>query len=428
MAERPESNITFTVSSLTEILKDTVETVFSSITVEGEVSGLKQSAQGHFYFTLKDEKASISCILWRSKALFAERFSDGDQIVIHGSLSIYEARGQYNLVCDTIQSAGLGRILAELERRRRLYQDEGLFDESRKRPIPQRPSRIGVVTSPTGAAIKDILSVLGRRSGGIDILILPAVVQGPDAAAQIARRIAQANEFMVSDVLIVGRGGGSIEDLLPFSDDAVIRAVASSEIPVISAVGHEIDWALCDYAADLRAATPSAAAELVAASSIDQTERLAALTAQMKLSMRSRLRDARLLVTSFSLERVRRILDGRMTRLRMRSDELSSSLQRLMHEAMLKAGQHLAALKSDNIRLIQAKALQGALRKEKAIQTLTALSPLSILGRGYSIINDEKGNIIKSADSLADGMPFQAIFADGRMNAVSKGKANEGKQ
>jgi len=255
------------VSALTNLIKGTLEGFYSSVAVQGEVSNAKLSSSGHLYFSLKDREALIQAVMFKYRLSFLGfEIRDGMKLIVSGGVSVYAARGQYQLIAQSARIAGTGDILAMLEERKRRLAAEGLFDEDKKRPLPRFPSRVALITSPSGAAVRDIIHVLGRRNAGVDLIILPCPVQGEGAAEIIAARIRQANRLSVADVLIVGRGGGSLEDLLAFSDEAVVRAVAESEIPVISAVGHEIDWAICDYAADLRAATPSAAAELVAES------------------------------------------------------------------------------------------------------------------------------------------------------------------
>jgi len=254
----------FTVSQITSLIRDDLEEKYPDIIVEGEISNCKTAASGHLYFSLKDDQAILQAVMFRRDMIslsFVPR--DGMKVWARGGISVYPARGQYQLITRSMREAGLGDILAMLEERKQRLAREGLFDESKKRSIPRFPSRVAVVTSPTGAAVRDIIRILRRRNPKVGILVLPAVVQGEEAAASIATRIHQANRWNLAEVLIIGRGGGSIEDLLPFSEEIVVRAIAASDIPVISAVGHETDWALSDYAADLRAPTPSAAAEMV---------------------------------------------------------------------------------------------------------------------------------------------------------------------
>jgi exodeoxyribonuclease VII large subunit len=303
----------------------------------------------------------------------------------HGSVSVYAQRGTYQIICEEIEQAGTGDILAMLEKRKRTLAAEGLFDEDRKKPIPRFPAVVGVVSSPTGAAVRDILNILERRAAGIRVIVLPAPVQGTEAAAIIARRIEQANQWGLADVLILGRGGGSLEDLLPFSEEAVVRAVAASAIPVVSAVGHEIDWALSDFAADLRAPTPSAAAELVSESRYETREAIGVLGRELEEAVRARLDRARLLIKPFGLEdleyRFRSILQPRLVRF----DDVKEEL--------------LAALADRVTDLRQ--------RLEIARTGLEAASPRAVLERGFSVVVHGKtgrvvrnGGEVKAGDSL----------------------------
>jgi exodeoxyribonuclease VII large subunit len=307
---------------------------------------------------------------------------DGMLLRVRGSLSVYNQRGTYQIICEEMELAGTGDILALLEKRKRLLAGEGLFDEGRKRPIPRFPERVAVISSPTGAAVRDILNILRRRAGGIGVIILPAPVQGNEAAAIIARRIEQANQWKMADVLIVGRGGGSLEDLLPFSEEAVVRAVSASAIPVVSAVGHEIDWALSDFAADLRAPTPSAAAELVSASRNETLERIRDLADSLLRTMTAKMERARLLLKPFSLEdleyRFRAILQPRLVRF---DDAKEGILKGL----------------SERIALLRR-------RLELAQRSLEAGSPRAILERGFSVVIHEKtGRVVRRAGETRPG-------------------------
>ena len=396
MEKIPGAMPKLSVSELTGLIKTTLEGSFYGLTVEGEISGFKPSSSGHWYFSLKDQAAVINCCMWRSSIpRVAFKPKDGMKVVVTGALSVFEPRGTYQLICTSMKVAGEGDILAMLEERKRRYDSLGYFDTSKKKPIPLRPGRVAVITSPTGAALQDILQITGRRNSAMDIIILPAVVQGVEAAASIAARIKEVNDFFLADVMIVGRGGGSIEDLLPFSEECVIEAIHRSQIPVISAVGHEIDWAISDYVADLRAPTPSAAAELVCESSIDQKEKVQRLRADMTEAILSRLNAVKLRLAAFSPESARAQLENRLNRRRMMLDSLSTSIQHSM-----------SRLLSD--------------RKAKA-QLLThkmqALSPLAVLGRGYSIVTDKNGNVIKSASGVSAGDNISIKLSDGRILA-----------
>jgi len=375
-----------TVTELTDLIRRTLEGGFPELVVEGELSNFRPSSTGHLYFTLKDSGASIQAIMFKNRirSLGFEP-KDGMLLRVKGSLSVYAQRGTYSIVVEEMERAGEGDILAMLEERKRKLAAEGLFDETRKRPIPRFPETVAVVSSPTGAAVQDILNILKRRARGVRVVILPAPVQGAEAAAIIARRIEQANEWRLADVLIVGRGGGSLEDLLPFSEEVVVRAIASSQIPVVSAVGHEIDWALSDYAADLRAPTPSAAAELVSANREETLDAVRGLAGELLSSIKNRIERIRLLARPFSAEdleyRFRSILQPRLVRF----DEARDALLENMQERTMELRQRL----------------------DLARTGLEAASPLSVLSRGFSVVmplrNGKTGPAIRRAADVKSG-------------------------
>src|SRR6185369_15770810 len=279
-----------TVPRLTALLRGVLEENFEQVWVEGEVSNLSQPTSGHIYFTLKDPGAQLRCVMFKSSARNLKfRLTNGMGLIARGRISVYDQRGEYQLMCEYLEPAGVGALqLAFMQLKERLAK-EGLFDESHKRPLPAFPRRVGVITSSTGAAIHDILNVLKRRFASLEILLYPVRVQGEGAAVEIARVIDEMNRLGLADVLIVGRGGGSLEDLWAFNEEVVARAVHRSKLPVISAVGHETDWTICDFAADLRAPTPSAAAELVIASAEELRGKVEALSHRLRLLMEHRL-------------------------------------------------------------------------------------------------------------------------------------------
>lgn len=382
-----------TVSELTELVKTCLEGTFASVTVEGEISNYRPSSTGHLYFTLKDSGAAISAVMFKNslRSLVFEP-ADGMLVRARGRLSVYAQRGTYQIICETMEKAGVGELLVLLEERKKKLAAEGLFDQNRKRPLPRFPERIGVVSSPTGAAIRDILNVLSRRAAGTGVVVLPAPVQGTEAAPIIARRIEQANAWNLADVLIVGRGGGSLEDLLPFSEECVVRAIAGSRIPVVSAVGHEIDWALSDYAADLRAPTPSAAAELVSGDRAEAKERVRELRESISGGIEIRLERARLLTKPFAPEdlefRFRTILQPRLLRFDDAKEGLCDAL-------------------SDRI-------AEGRRRVQLAAGVLEAANPQEVLARGFSIVTDgETGKIVRDASSLRIGGPLNIRMLHG---------------
>jgi exodeoxyribonuclease VII large subunit len=389
-----------TVSELTELIRRRLEDHFSSVTVEGELSNCRPASSGHLYFSLKDAGAKIDAVMFRNRLRFLNfEPKDGMLLRVRGSLSVYAPRGSYSIVCEEMELAGSGDILAMLEKRKQRLAAEGLFDESRKKPLPRFPKAIGVVSSPSGAALRDILNILGRRAAGVKIVILPAPVQGADAAPIIARRIEQANQWKLVDALIVGRGGGSLEDLLPFSEESVVRAVAESKIPVISAVGHEIDWALCDFAADLRAPTPSAAAELVSAELATVLSNIKSIIEFLTVSITARIEKARLLLRPFNVEdleyRFRSILQPRLVRF----DDAK--------EALVEGLANLVA----NLRK----------RHELALAILEAGSPLAVMERGFSMVmNRRTGAVVRSGNDALPGDRLDIRPLHGTITAVTE--------
>ena len=387
----------FTVSEITALIKGSLEAEYGNVKIEGEISNFRPSSTGHLYFTLKDNDAVISAVMFRGRAAGLDfRPEDGQLVVATGNISVYAKRGTYQIICNSLQKAGVGDILAMLEQRKSRLAAEGLFDEEKKKSLPLFPSRVAVVTSPTGAAIRDILRVTRRRNAGIDIIILPAPVQGEEAAEIIARQISIANAHSLGDVIIIGRGGGSLEDLLPFSEEIVVRAVAESEIPVISAVGHEIDIALSDLAADVRAPTPSAAAEIVSANRVELLQRVRGISDRLYSVVSQRAERIRLLLSQFTplaMERNFRIL---IQPILLRLDDAKELLIRGLRDRTVNAKHRLELLKN----------------------SMAASSPTEILGRGYAIVTDsESGKIIKDANESHSGQKIGITVSKGGMDA-----------
>lgn len=368
-----------TVSQLTDLIKEFLESSFPDLTIEGEISNYRPSSTGHIYFTLKDDKAAISAVMFktRSKSLtFTPQ--DGMKVKVTGSLSVYAQRGSYQIIVNSMEELGTGNILQLLEERKKRLAMEGLFDSENKKSLPFFPLKIGVVTSPTGAALRDILQIVQRRNKLVSVIVLPCPVQGNDAAPFIAQQIKTANEFNLADVLIVGRGGGSLEDLLPFSEEEVVRAVAVSEIPVISAVGHEIDWALSDFAADVRAPTPSAAAELAVPLLSEVKETIERSSNELIRGISTKIDNYKILVKSFSPENLELRFRSIEQPLLQRFEDAKDSLILSMNDLLTQRKQQLKI----------------------ATNTLEQISPKTILERGYSLVFDEKGNIIKNANQV----------------------------
>lgn len=385
------------VSELTEIIKTFLEDNLSQIRVEGELSNWRPAPSGHVYCTLKDKDAMLQAVMFKGKTLRLNfRPRDGMRVRAGGNISVYAARGQYQLIIDTLEELGAGDLQALLEERKKRLAAEGLFDLDRKKPIPEFPTHVVVITSPTGAAIRDVLHVLQRRTSGLRISILPALVQGEEAPAALIRQLECANRFKLGDVIIIGRGGGSLEDLAAFSDEALVRAVAASNIPVISAVGHETDWSLCDYAADLRAPTPSAAAELVSASTAELKQRFRHARERLAQTMQARMDKARLLLHSFSSEALARQFERLVQPYRQRID--------YSHEALLN-GMQAARIRNRN-RLRQARLL------------LQAADPHAILARGYSVVRLE-GSTVAIRDSTRLGLEDKIHISFAHGSAVA---------
>ena len=385
-----------TVTRLAALLKDVVEENFTQVLVEGEISNFTVPASGHFYFSFKDEGAQMRAVMFRSQArLLAFRPENGMRVILSGRVSLYAQRGEVQLVVDTVEPRGVGCLQVAYEQLKKMLAAEGLFATERKRPLPVFPRTVGVVTSATGAAIHDIINVLRRRGAGVRLLLRPVRVQGDGAAAEIAEAIADHNRLGAADVLIVGRGGGSLEDLWAFNEEMVARAIHASVIPVISAVGHEVDTTIADFVADLRAPTPSAAAELVAKSRLELEGHLDHLAQRLAGQMQGRLE-----LLGERLQGLRRRLRSPRQQLQLwqqRQADLARRLERAMARRQLEAQGRLAT----------------------AAGRLDLLSPLRTLERGYAIAFAEKtGKAILDARTLGAGDRLHLRFARGRAVAT----------
>jgi exodeoxyribonuclease VII large subunit len=427
------------VSELNHQAKHLLEASFLQVWVEGELSSLSRPSSGHWYFSLKDKKCQIRCAMFRS---FNQRVreipKEGDQVRIRGKVTLYENRGDFQIIVEQIEPAGAGALQQAFEALKARLQQEGLFDAARKRPLPSVPRHIGVVTSPTGAAIHDILTVLARRCPSIPVTLYPTAVQGKAATNDIVRAIEAANAHGVADVLIIGRGGGSLEDLWCFNEEAVARAIATSALPTVSAVGHEVDVTIADFVADLRAPTPSAAAEKISPDQstwikqLQESElRLAGATrralTRMETSLRhlgARLRDPRRAL----MDKAQRMdeLDVRLGKaIRQRLERSGTQATHLTRRLTLQSpARRLAnsqnSLKNLNERLatsVSHRLDRQNSRLEHLAQTLNVVSPLATLGRGYAIVQDENGGIIRDAGRLETGDLVSARVATGRIEA-----------
>ncbi len=387
-------SLMWTVSDLTRYLRELLEgdELLQDIWVQGEVSNFSRPSSGHLYFTLKDGSASLRCVMWRSAAARQAYLPrEGDAVRVHGSLSIYETAGQYQLYADLIRPAGEGALYQEFLRLKERLEAEGLFDPERKRPIPERPRRIGIVTSPTGAALRDMLETLQRRYPLANVILAPTAVQGMDAPQGIIGALEALNHRYLPDVILLARGGGSIEDLWAFNDEQVARAIAASAAPVITGVGHETDFTIADFVSDLRAPTPTAAAELAAPHRQD---------------LLVSIQDIQQILGSIIREMVtnkRRESDSLAGRLRLKSPRwrLSSDRQRLddlMHRLALNLEHSLELQRS------QISALS---------QRLQSLSPASILERGYAAVSDKHGQLVRSTAQVSAGDSLHVRVSDG---------------
>lgn len=441
-----------TVSELTESVRKAIEARFSTVWVEGEISNFKAHSSGHWYFTIKDEGAQLRAKCFRSaNSRIRFRPKDGLKVRARGRLSVYEARGEYELVVESLDPVGAGALQIAFEQLRDRLQSEGLFAESLKRPLPVFPGRVGIVTSPTGAAIRDILNVISRRTRTVHVLFSPARVQGEGAGRDIARAIKLLNEHHASalrrgqtadlvDVLIVGRGGGSTEDLWAFNEEEVARAIRASSIPVISAVGHETDFTIADFVADKRAATPSAAAELVAAREDQLCAQLSQAGQQLSRLMRYKIVDARTRVQEHALSQAFDEVRGRLRDAGTTTNALHHQLQIQMAQTLRGAQMRADALGSTlapaqlRARLSEARARfesahsacnlliaremdQAEKRLGLAAASLDALSPLAVLHRGYAIAQQADGTLLRDSKSVSVGDAVKVKLARGNFNA-----------
>ncbi|MDL0429814.1 exodeoxyribonuclease VII large subunit [Marinobacter sp. TBZ242] len=427
------------VSELNHQARHLLEASFMQVWVEGELSGFSRPSSGHWYFSLKDRKCQIRCAMFRG---FNQRVreipKEGDQVRIRGKVTLYENRGDFQIIVEHIEPAGLGALQQAFEELKRKLQQEGLFDTARKKPLPTTPRHIGVVTSPTGAAIHDILTVLARRCPAIPVTLYPTAVQGKPATADIVRAIDRAVRHGVADVLIIGRGGGSLEDLWCFNEEAVARAIAECPLPTVSAVGHEVDVTIADFVADLRAPTPSAAAEKISPDQNDWLRQLrerelrlasAASRALKRMQTRLehlsvRLRDPRreLMDKAQRLDeldlRLGKAVARRLERDRVRVEHLGQRLAMQSPARQLSDSQANITLLADRlIRAMRETITRQRERLEHIGQTLHVVSPLATLGRGYAIVQQENGDIVRRAENLRPGEKITARVASGELEA-----------
>ena len=456
-----------TVSQLTRAIKLRLESAFPNVRIQGEVSNLRRQSSGHLYFTLKDSHAQISAVMFRGDAQGLRQLPrEGDQVVVEGQINVYPPRGNYQMVVRHLSPVGVGQLLLLFEELKQKLYARGWFEQGLKKPLPSLPQRIGVVSSPTGAAIQDMLNVLTRRFSGFQLILNPVLVQGAGSAQQVAQAIHQFNQHKLVDVIIVARGGGSIEDLWAFNEEIVASAVFHSEIPIISGVGHETDTTLCDFVADVRAPTPSAAAEIVIGEKLQHLQRLQGFQQHLRQLLRHRIDVARQQLRSLErqpvlaspyqllgpalqrLDDARQRLDQgmgqqlqnlklhlkgfrqgldalepgrRLQQDRQRLTQLTRALDQSLQHRLQSLRQGLDAKgKSQRIRQLAERDL--AWRKEKLAQRaeqLQSINPKNLLQKGYSIVLSEKDrSVVKSVTELEDSQAIRLLLADGEAQAV----------
>ncbi len=428
----------FTVSELNRTVRQLLESTLPLLWVEGEISNFARPNSGHWYLTLKDQQAQVRCAMFKnSNARVSFKPANGISVLVRCRVGLYEGRGDYQLIIEHMEEAGFGALQRQFDQLKAKLANESLFDQAHKQPMPTSVNHIGVVTSPTGAAFKDILAVLNRRFPSIKVTLFPTAVQGDQAAGQIVEAIANANQDGRCDALIVGRGGGSLEDLWPFNEEVVARAVFHSKIPIISAVGHEIDFTITDFVADLRAPTPSAAAELISPNGDEMAAQLGGLQTLLSDAMSRRLQ--RLEQKTNDLRNRLQHPGRKLQEQTQHLDHLDIRLKRSM-QAMVQLYRHRMTLSRDRLlrqhprdALVQkkqhmnnavirlSKAVGQQLRQkmnhtEQTLHLLDAVSPLKILGRGFSVIRNDNNQVVKSTTSVRPGENLRARLSDGELH------------
>ena len=389
------------VSGMTQYLRALLESdeILKDVWVEGEISTLSKPSSGHIYFNLKDNTATLKCVIWRQNAMrIQSRLETGMAVEVHGYVSVYDAGGQYQLYVDAVRMAGEGLLFQEFMRLKALLEAEGLFDPERKRAIPAFPKKIGIVTSPTGAALQDMLNTLKGRFPLVEVILAPTVVQGEEAPPKIVKALRQLNQLLDVDVILLARGGGSMEDLWAFNDERVVRAIAESRVPVVTGIGHETDTTLADYAADLRAPTPTGAAVLITPDKADLLDDLSALQSELDDAIDNHLRQNRVNLQTIQSNLTFLSPKNRILNDQQRVDEISLRMERIFAYKTSLSHSQLSGLKA----------------------RLNALNPLQVLQRGFAIVSDEKGKILSSVDDVQVGDQVRIQLADGSLNSEVK--------
>jgi exodeoxyribonuclease VII large subunit len=439
---QPAPRRALTVSQLTDRIQGVLETELFDVWVEGEVSNLKIAPSGHWYFSLKDDHAQVRAVVWKTATrLIKFKPRDGLKVLARGGVRVYAPRGEYQLSVEVLEPLGKGSLQQAFEELKEKLEKEGLFEAKRKRPLPLLPRCVGIVTSPTGAVIQDILRVLSRRYANLEVLVYPARVQGPEASWEIVQGIRALNRVKGLDVLIVARGGGSLEDLWPFNDEMVARALASSAVPTLSAVGHETDFTIADFVADLRAPTPSAAAERVVQAKEDICARIDALARRLTGAVDLRMARVRSRVAALTSHRVFEAERGRVRAQAQRIDELGNRAEAALvrrlersRERARRMGERLEAFRWDRQLahrrervqrdagrlgdLVRARVAEGSGRLSRLAGKLESLSPLSVLSRGYALVWDGGGRLLRDPREVREGDPLRIRVAAGHVGAT----------
>lgn len=429
----------YSVFDITSEIKKSLDRM-GIVWIQGEISNFKRHSSGHMYFSLKDERAQLKAACFRNNNMYLKfRPEDGMEVIVRGRLSVYEPRGDYQVIVEYMEPVGLGSLQLAFEQLKEKLRKEGLFDESHKVSLPLLPGKVGIVTSPTGAAIQDILRILKRRNAALDVLIYPVRVQGPGAAEQIAAGIRYLNTRPDIDVIIIGRGGGSIEDLWAFNEEIVARAIYSSKLPLISAVGHEVDYTISDFVADLRAPTPSAAAEMVSGAREDLCAAVNSLKGRMCQAIRRTIEGRRLSLERLSNNRAFMLAPNRIRDLQQRFDENSmrmiQAVQRFMNslrhrERMLATrlvtydlgrmihhkSDILARSRQAMIAAIRVRVQRERARLGLAVGKIDALSPLAVLKRGFALCRDDAGAIVRNSADVSRGDRVHVSLAAGELS------------
>lgn len=446
---QPPPRRVWSVRELVSAVRTRVESEYTDIFVVGEISNSRPAESGHLYFTLKEDGAQIRVVMFRSQArLLRFRPENGLQVMARGRVTVYEDRGELQILAEFLEPKGAGALQIAFEQLKAKLAAEGLFDQTRKKPLPSLPRRIGIITSPRGAAVQDFINIIRRRHQGVHVLIYPAQVQGELAPSEVSAGIKYFNRAKNVDVIVVARGGGSIEDLAAFNDEGLARTVTASEIPVISAVGHETDFTICDFVADLRAPTPSAAAELVVRTESELTDRLAHLHERLSRAVRYQLLTARQSLVELTRHRAFDRTTDLIHRQQQRLDELSfrlaSTARELLRVYRRRLDKAIASLQYHDVRrtltdsqrvlTAQTATLAAAIRNSLVSRRnrlvnlttqLNALSPVAILDRGYALVFDAAGNLVKNASQLSQHDEMSVRFARGHLRATVRESSQE---